>query len=146
MKDKICLAIIHFMIITILSLAYSILIGVLCSRYAVQRGRGPQTWFYIGLFFGLTGLITLFLLPRAKPAPVAQPQDMAPIGSQPPDPRFQNWFFVDQKQERQGPVPFRRLFTAWRDQLISSDSLVWTEGMAEWEPICKLPSLLDKLN
>lgn len=136
--------------ITLLSLCCSIVLGMMCSRYAEQRGRRPQVWFYIGLFFGITGLITLFLLPRVgstepdrsgtKECTPAEPKE------QEPDPRFQHWFFVDQSRTRQGPVPFRRLFTAWRDQLISQESLVWTEGMPQWEPISKLPTLLDKLN
>lgn len=131
--------------LTLLSLCYSLVIGIFSARYATERGRRSQVWFYIGLFFGLAGLLTLFFLPRI---PLTEPTAQDKLAEEPeqPDPRFQRWFFVDQSRNQQGPVSFRHLFTAWRDQHISRDSLVWTEGMAQWEPISQLPLLLDKLN
>lgn len=130
----------------IFSLCIRFFLAMLCARYAEQRGRNPQLWFCIGLLMGLAGYLALYILPEAKATPAPGPKDVTPTEPQPPDPRFQRWFFVDQHQVPQGPVPFRRLFVAWRDRHISQESLVWTEGMLQWEPIEKLPMLLDRLN
>lgn len=134
--------------VTLLSLCFTLLVAFYCSRVAEQRGRRPHVWFWIGVFFGLPGLITLFLLPKAVAEEPKSEQEIVVAAAEPlePDPRTQSWFFVDSARAQQGPVTFRRLFTAWRDQLISADSLVWTEGMPEWQPIGQLPGLMDKLS
>lgn len=133
--------------ITLISLCYNLLVGIICARYAIRLGRRPHVWFYVGVFTGLAGLLTLYLFSRKAPKKTS-PTEPRLVTTEPkqPDPRLQNWFFVDSSKVRQGPVPFRRLFIAWRDQHISYESLVWTEGMSQWEPISKLPTLLDKLN
>lgn len=46
------------------------------------------------------------------------------------------FYFVDDNRQRQGPCSPAQLA-----ELITSDTLVWTEGMAEWTPACEVPAL-----
>ena len=121
------------------------------AHYAGQRGRRPDIWFTIGLLFGLPGLMVLFMLPIVKPAQAesSEPEQAKPVEFEirdaVPDPRYQEWFYLDTSRCQVGPVSFRELFSVWRDQLIDAESYVWTEGMPEWEPIRQIPALLEKL-
>jgi len=53
-----------------------------------------------------------------------------------------NWYYVDQGNNRTGPVTAEALAEAYRQGQVGTDSLVWREGMAEWAP---LASHLDEL-
>lgn len=46
------------------------------------------------------------------------------------------FYFVDDNRQRQGPCSPAQLA-----ELITSDTLVWTEGMAEWTPAGEVPAL-----
>lgn len=46
-----------------------------------------------------------------------------------------SWYYVDQGNNRQGPVAAEALADAYRQGLVGTDSLVWREGMAEWAPL-----------
>lgn len=131
-----------------LSLMLGVVAGLIGAYYARERGRRPEVWFFVGLLFGLLGLLVLFLLPRFDEEGGQQEQlagvEQTPV-SEVPDPRFQDWFFLDDRRCQQGPVPFRQLIGAWRDRVIHQESYVWTEGMPTWEPIRQLPLLLEKL-
>ena len=45
------------------------------------------------------------------------------------------WYYVDRAQQRQGPVTASALADAWRAGEATDESLVWREGMAEWQPL-----------
>lgn len=53
-----------------------------------------------------------------------------------------SWYYVDQGNNRTGPVPAESLAEAYRQGQVGTDSLVWREGMAEWAP---LAGYLDEL-
>lgn len=42
------------------------------------------------------------------------------------------WYYVDQGNNRKGPVPAEALAEAYRQGQVGTGSLVWREGMAEW--------------
>ncbi|PZO10378.1 MAG: hypothetical protein DCF27_01670 [Lysobacteraceae bacterium] len=46
-----------------------------------------------------------------------------------------SWYYVDGGQNRQGPVSAEALLEAYRQGKVTSDSLVWREGLAEWSPL-----------
>lgn len=52
------------------------------------------------------------------------------------------WYFVDQGNNRKGPVPAEELAEAYRQGQVDTGSLVWRDGMAEWAP---LGGFLDEL-
>ena len=52
------------------------------------------------------------------------------------------WYYVDGAHQRQGPISAEALAQAFRQGLVRRDSLVWREGMAQWEPLgAHLPEL-----
>lgn len=129
----------------------SILAAMICYQYAPERGRNQKLWLYGGFIFGIYAVIALFILPKEEiqkdttsNSPNAYSADRH--STEDAEPRFQDWYFIDKRHEKQGPVPFRRLLTAWRDQLISKNSFVWSAGMNEWESIENLPHLLEELD
>ena len=49
-----------------------------------------------------------------------------------------SWFYADHSQQRRGPVTEDQLRTAYQQQQIAGTSLVWTEGMAGWQPLANV--------
>ncbi|KFN44069.1 RDD family protein [Arenimonas oryziterrae] len=45
------------------------------------------------------------------------------------------WYYVDRHQQRQGPVEAELIREAYRSGQINGDSLVWREGMGQWQPL-----------
>jgi uncharacterized RDD family membrane protein YckC len=45
------------------------------------------------------------------------------------------WYYVDRQQQRQGPVAAEMIREAYRTRRIDGESLVWREGMGEWQPL-----------
>lgn len=48
---------------------------------------------------------------------------------------MQQWYYVDRHQDRQGPVPAEALALALRQGKVTRASLVWRDGLAQWEPL-----------
>ena len=132
-----------------LSFGIGILSGIICARLAKQRGRSAEYWFILGMLFGFISMIALYLLPRNN-GKTKKEQNTTASATQrvamTPDPRYQDWFFLDQQAKQHGPVSFRHLYTAWQESRLTKESYVWTEGMGEWKTIQHLPSLLDRLS
>ena len=45
------------------------------------------------------------------------------------------WYFVDLLGQRKGPVTQQQLLDAVAEGRIRSTSLVWREGLAQWQPL-----------
>ena len=45
------------------------------------------------------------------------------------------WYFVDRAHTRHGPITAEALAQAFREGRVQRDSLVWREGLAQWEPL-----------
>ena len=52
------------------------------------------------------------------------------------------WFYADNAQQRRGPVTEEQLRTAYQQQQIAGSNLVWTEGMAGWQPLASVAGQL----
>jgi uncharacterized RDD family membrane protein YckC len=48
---------------------------------------------------------------------------------------MQHWYYVDCGHNRQGPVPAELVAQAYRQGKVTRDSLVWRDGLAQWEPL-----------
>jgi len=66
---------------------------------------------------------------RALPPPLPAPQQPA------------TWFYAV-GTERRGPVTADELRQLWLDQQIPDSTLVWCDGMAQWQPIGAVADLL----
>lgn len=144
----------------ILTLIMWLLVGGVTANLARRRGRDPTAWFVSGILFGLFSLILLWLLPpqtAAKPAtaaasPVTGSLSKTPEKNQMPTPlsaksyTLAPYWYVAIGQEQQGPLHFDQLQELWHCHNITSDTLVWMDGMPEWQKIAQLPFLLDRLS
>jgi hypothetical protein len=74
----------------------------------------------------------------------------APSPETPPDPasselRAASWFWAH-GTTRQGPVDFGALQSLWREGRLTTETLVWRKGMAQWVAVRDVPLLEDALD
>lgn len=140
---------------TFISIFFWLLIGGATAHFAKQRGRDPVIWFLVGIFFGLLGLLLLFILPVASDQ--SQLAEQAPeVNSlassknedkpslphpNPPDYLVKDWFYLDGASKQQGPVTFDTLRRIWQEGKIGWSSYVWCEGMESWKRLEELVDL-----
>lgn len=150
-----------------ISILLGILFGFSCSELAKNRGRNPRIWFILGLLFGIFGLITILILPRVKVSDApAQANKSFPqyeelqsksteeehhesINSPPSQNelfQMNTWYFLDKTHTQTGPVDFNKLVQEFREEKISPDSYVWSEGMADWQKIHQVHGLLELID
>ena len=113
------------------------LMGGICYYHAKRRGRNPYIWLGIGVFFGILGLITLFILPplrRRNPQPVA---GIAKINLETLDPSHSSklWYYLDQQNQQFGPMSIDALSSAWHNGKVNRTTFVWNEVMDSWKRI-----------
>ena len=56
------------------------------------------------------------------------------------------WFYASKNGQRHGPVNLHELLNAMVTEHYNNSTLVWTEGMLDWEPIRNVPELAAALN
>ncbi len=120
-----------------------VLLGVVTSHFAEKRGRNPKTWFLIGMFFGLLGLLVLFLLPsfsvpteQIKPSPsnLTLPLAIADVEDT-------QWFYINDSKKQQGPISFTIIKDMVLKKELTDRSYVWCEGMDQWNRIESIAEL-----
>lgn len=45
------------------------------------------------------------------------------------------WYYAEGNRQRQGPLPSENLVELYRSGRIALDTLVWREGLAQWQPL-----------
>ena len=48
---------------------------------------------------------------------------------------MENWYYADAERQRQGPLTAEELTQRFHQGLLRLDTLVWREGLAEWQPL-----------
>lgn len=116
-----------------------VLIGYITSRQAVRRGRNPTFWFFVGMVFGVFGLLTLLLLPGPMRKHEPEKAAVTPAPSQPStlpdDIQGKFWYYLDNEHQQQGPVSFDKLKDTWQKQEISEQTFIWNESLDGWKKI-----------
>ncbi|NGX50817.1 MAG: hypothetical protein K1060chlam2_00668 [Chlamydiae bacterium] len=147
----------RFRMYPIISIILWLIIGVICSRVARQRGRNPTTWFFLGVILGVIGLIVLYIMPPKKvplpatfstPSPNEKPIDITVVPIEPPAPTIVPtilWYYLDESNSQYGPMSFSALQGSWDDDKITSSTYVWNEEMENWKTLEELPALLAKI-
>lgn len=128
-----------------------LLFGFATAYFAKQRGRDPVVWFLVGTFFGILGLLFVFILPAVNPEDENQGEP-AEIFEETPLPQLphhdyaiKEWYYYDAQKQRIGPVSYNDLKANWKDAIIHPDTFVWAEGMGDWRPLKDVPDLLEHL-
>jgi hypothetical protein len=133
-----------------LTLFFWLLMGFSTAYFAQQRGRNPYLWFIIGIFFGLLGLLFVFLLPvvnadgsgsgfeekdiiKGEDSSGDSPDFFAPSKSH--DFFIKDWFYLDSQSKQYGPISFDLLKKLVEEEKIQRSSYVWCVGMTGWKRI-----------
>ena len=113
------------------ALSFSCLIGTLSAYLAHKRGRNPYAWFFIGVFFGLLGMIAIFFAPSQKnPKPVPQTSEPTLVG-----PTDRLWYYLDETHQQIGPMSFDALNKSWKLGKVPPSSYLWNESLPDWKPL-----------
>lgn len=118
-----------------------ITIGAISAWLAKKRGKNPVLWFFLGMLFGIFGLIFLFFSrpaqapSRAQAAPQSDPNtiDITPKVDATAKEKF--WYYLDPQNSQQGPMSFDGLIRAFREKKISPQTFVWNETLENWQPL-----------
>jgi len=111
------------------ALLASCLIGILSAYIAHRQGRNPYAWFFIGIFFGLLGVLAIFIAPK-KPKKITLTPQPHPVIIGPLD---KLWYYLDPTHEKIGPMSFQALNTQWKQGKITPATYVWHEELPDWK-------------
>ncbi len=120
--------------------------GSACAYYARAQKRNPYIWFFLGLTFGLLGLLFLVLLPTfkrwssqslLKKRRVVEEQKLSatPTLESLIAPTFleKYWYYLDGERRQLGPMSFAALKKAWQEGKVVEDTYVWNEELSNWK-------------
>lgn len=114
-----------------------IVFGATSAYMARVRGKNPYLWFFLGMLFGVFGLLFLFFSPKSKGAARRGAQDPMTIDITPQfDPAHKEklWYYLDAKNVQNGPMSFDALTQAFTGGMVSQKTYVWNEGLDSWQP------------
>lgn len=110
--------------------------GAVSAFVANRRGKNPYLWFFLGMFFGIFGLLFLFFAPKHRQAKktVKDPNtiDITPIIETKHQDKL--WYYIDGQNQRHGPMSFQALSKVWGEGKILPTTYVWNEELTEWQP------------
>lgn len=134
-----------------------LLMGGIAAYIAKNRGRNPVVWFFVGVIFGLLGIIVLFLLPKVEPIPSnffgvrhgKDPHTIEVAVTEVPNPIFElrqkEWYWLDADHKQLGPISFVELQDLWKKGTVTAKSYVWSAGMEQWRQIEEIEEMLKAL-
>lgn len=133
-----------------------ILFGALNAWYANYKGRDPFIWFFLGILLGIVGLVILYFLPdlsantavnndHPEPSPDKPMVELLPATPKILQPEQKEWYYLDRKNNQQGPVGIAAMTEEWHKGEIDQETYVWCESLDQWYRIKELPNLLNEL-
>lgn len=114
-------------------LLLSTCIGTLSAYLAVKQRKNPYFWFFIGIFFGLLGVIAIFFAPPQKRK--KQPANPWITESFIAGPSNKFWYYLDVSHKQVGPMSLAALSKAWKAGTVLSNTFVWHEDLTDWKPL-----------
>lgn len=116
-----------------------IVFGALSAYLAKTRGKNPYLWFFLGMLFGIFGLLFLFFAPkqRRQAQTAGTAQDANTIDISPPfDPKYNEkfWYYLDPENQQHGPMSFDALYRLYCETTLSKQTYVWNESLESWKP------------
>ena len=123
----------------LIKFSLALLVAIITAYFADKRGRSALWWFFIGGFFGVLGLLALFLFPSKKmqePVSVVTTVDVEPVA-------MEKWFYLNDDHKQFGPVTFDEIIKKHEEGELSDESYLWCEGMANWEKLSRIQKYSD---
>jgi hypothetical protein len=118
-----------------LTLITGCIMGLVSAYLAHRQGRNLAFWFFIGLLFGVFGLLFFFNVPEKKKLPPITKPEPQPYVFGPSD-KF--WYFLDETQTQIGPMSYTALANHWKQGKIKPATFVWHEELSDWKPLQEL--------
>jgi hypothetical protein len=107
----------------------SLVMGSIFAYVAFRRQVNPWIGFCLGFCLGLSGvLFAMFLLPRKRPTK----RRFQPYLEGPTD---KLWYYLNKAEKQEGPMSFFALEKELLKGKIGKKTLVWHEGLIEWQPL-----------
>ncbi|MBI5274730.1 MAG: DUF4339 domain-containing protein [Chlamydiales bacterium] len=131
------------MFLTFMLLATWVILGLICSRIAKKKNRNPTTWFYIGFFLGVIGVVIILFLPSKSAAihVAIEPTTIVPIDNPVMrELRGKHWYYLDESHLQIGPMSFDAFKRSFQEGRFSFKNYVWNEDLDSWK---KLEELVD---
>ncbi len=117
--------------------------GFLCSYLAKRKERNPTLWFWLGIFLGVIGVITLLILPKVRKQ--MAPAYAAPVPQPEPEEVNPTWFYLSSAKEQKGPFFLKDLKVVFSEEKLGVTTYFWCEGMESWQKLSDLPELNKKI-
>ncbi len=109
--------------------------GILSSKIARKKNRNIFYWFFLGLFFGLLGLIIIYFLKPLKDMNQNVINQNQPLSLT--DNNY--WYYLDIDKNQIGPVSIKLLFDNYLEGKISDNTFVWNDTMQNWMKLKEVP-------
>jgi hypothetical protein len=137
----------------------AIVIGLITGYLASYRGRNPYVWFFVGVFFGMIGLLFLFLLPAVNDDEIKSDEEIKSgelgeavlnnteekLGLEQEELLKSQWYYLDSEHKQSSALSFDDLKNFWVKGIVKDVTYVWREGMEDWKKIHELSSLMESL-
>jgi fucose 4-O-acetylase-like acetyltransferase len=131
---------------SILPMLCWLLCGAICSKIARKKNRNYQTWFLLGMFFGLIALLILYFLKplkifksNLKKASLSALDHFSILQE---DNNY--WYYLDQENKNAGPMSLKMLYNNYLKEIISNNTYVWNDTMDGWKKLQDI-SILKKI-
>ncbi|HEU64550.1 MAG: hypothetical protein KR126chlam4_01153 [Candidatus Anoxychlamydiales bacterium] len=114
------------------------------SKLAYKKNRDTQTWFLLGLFFGIVALaIIYFLKPLKNLKKNTQRISTKPLINHFTVLKNDNnyWYYLDKERKQIGPMSLEKLYDFYLKEKISNYTYVWNDTMDNWKKLTEISSL-----
>ncbi len=113
------------------------------SKIAYKKNRDTETWFWLGLYFGIIALIIIYFL---KPLKIIKKTKNISINSL--NNKFavlkadnNYWYYLDNEKKQIGPMSLSKLYDSYLKGIVSSYTYVWNDTMDNWKKLIDVPTL-----
>lgn len=111
-----------------------ILLVILGIGIAKRYQRNPFLWAILTLAFNCLPIFLLIWIEEKQKKKKSSPSPLrAPRLSPPPAESLVFWYYLDEKNCQQGPVPWDRIKRLWDEGILKAHSYVWNENLVEWK-------------
>jgi len=126
----------------------ALLIGSLNAYLAKGRGRSPIIWFFVGAFFGLLGVLALFLFPKIQQDAfvLKEPAQKDLEIKSPLPPLASSWYYLNHAHVQVGPISLMELEKLYKEGAITSSTYLWCGGMPDWKKLEYMATLQSYLS
>ena len=125
-------------------LLFSSAMGLFTSHLAKKKGKRPQVWFFLGFLFGIFGIILLYIVPTFSKREEKKPF-VAPKPVERSDAWIKMWYYLDPTRQPMGPLEFPDFLDKVKEKKIEGNTLIWGEGMKEWQKLSDLPEVSSEI-